>query len=110
MEQDNKYADRTIYKPAVGTALAVASSLSFFVLCMSLPLVGPAGSRVDHAAKNQAIFLLVLFVTFALAATAAYSKLGRRKVEGGPLPWFSFGLCGVCVLTLAVLLLGGFAV
>lgn len=99
-----------IFHPKTGTALALASGLSFFSLCMVLPLVGPAGSRVEHAGKNQVAFLLVLLVTFALAGLATWSKLGRRKVDGGPLPWFSFGLCAVCVATLVVLLSGGFAI
>ena len=110
MEQTEKYEYGQIFKPKTGTTLAVMSGLSFFFLCMILPLVGPAGSRVDHAAQNQSAFLLVLAITFSLAALATYSKLGRRKLDGAPRPWFSIGLCGVCVLTLIVLLLGGFAI
>ena len=102
--------DGIISKPVTGTVLAVASGLSFFLLCMTLPLVGPAGSRVDHAGKNQAAFLLVLLVTFTLAALASWSKMARRKADGGPLPWFSFGLCAVCIATLVILLSGGFAI
>jgi hypothetical protein len=84
--------------------------LSFFFLCMILPLVGPAGSRVDHAAQNKAVFLLVLLVTFSLAGLSTYSKLGRRKIDGSALPKFSFVLCGVCILTLLVLLVDGFSI
>ncbi|VGO19453.1 hypothetical protein [Pontiella sulfatireligans] len=110
MEQTDNNSENMIYKPVVGTALAVASGLSFFFLCMILPLVGPAGSRVEHAGKNKAAFVFVLLMTFGLAAVAAYSKIGRRKIDGGPQPWFSFGICGVCVLTLLVLLMNGFAI
>jgi small-conductance mechanosensitive channel len=110
MEQKLKNKNDLLFRPGTGTALAVAAGLSFFFLCMILPLVGPAGSRVDHAAQNMMAFLFVLLITFGLAAFAAYSKLGRRKVDGSPLPWFSFGLCGVCVLTLLVLVSGGFAI
>lgn len=110
MEQNQKDKMNLIFKPAAGTTLAVVSGLSFFFLCMILPLVGPAGSRVDHAGQNQAVFLLVLAVTFILSALAAYSKMGRRKVDASPRPWFSFGLCGICILTLVVLLAGGFAI
>ena len=106
----NSTINGIIFKPAMGTALAVASGLSFFFLCMILPLVGPAGSRVAHAGQNKAAFLFTLMATFALAAAAAYSKLGRRKIDGSPLPWFSFGLCAVCILTFVVLLSGGFAI
>ena len=99
-----------ISKPFIGTTLAVASGLSFFFLCMILPLVGPAGSRVEHAGKNRTAFLLVLLVTFILAALASWSKMERHKADNSPLPWFSFGLCAVCVVTLVVLLMGGFAI
>ncbi|MCF7816702.1 MAG: hypothetical protein K9M54_02370 [Kiritimatiellales bacterium] len=102
--------DKVLFTPLAGTILAVASGLSFFFLCMILPLVGPAGSKVAHAANNEMAFLGVLLVTFLLAALASYSKLGRRKIEGGSLPWFSLGLCGVCILTLFVLLASGFAI
>lgn len=98
------------FKPLAGTILAAASGLSFFFLCMILPLVGPAGSRVAHAAQNRNAFLAVLLATFALAAAATWSKLGRRRNEGGSLPWFSLGLCGICLLTFLVLVTGGFAI
>lgn len=110
MEEHHKNENSWLFRSATGTSFGVASGLSFFFLCMILPLVGPAGSRVDHAGQNQAAFLLVLFVTFALAALAAYSKLGRRKVDGSPLPWLSFGLCSLCILTLIVLFAGGLAI
>jgi hypothetical protein len=99
-----------IFSPLTGTVLAVASGLSFFFLCMILPLVGPAGSRVDHAMQNKLAFLSVLIVTFALAGASSYSKLGYRRTKGGSMPWFSLGLCVVCILTLVVLLAGGFAI
>ena len=82
MEKKLNNESSALYRPSTGTALAVASGLSFFFLCMILPLVGPAGSRVDHAAQNKAVFLLVLLVTFSLAGLSTYSKLGRRKIDG----------------------------
>lgn len=102
--------DGVWFKPQTGNALAIAAGLVFFLMCMGLPMVGPAGSRVEHAAANQMAFLGVLFATLALAGAATYSKLGLRKIEPAPLPWFSLGLCGVCVLSLIVLLAGGFAI
>ena len=110
MEQNAKYEEGLMFKAATGTTLAVASGLSFFFLCMILPLVGPAGSRVEHAGQNQAVFMAVLLITFMLAALSAYSKLGRRKIDNSPLPKLSLGLGGVCVLILVVLLSGGFAI
>lgn len=99
-----------LFRPLTGTVLAVASGLSFFFLCMILPLVGPSGSKVEHAAKNKAAFLGVLMATFLLAALAAYSKVIRRKSDGGSLPLYSLGLCAICFLTLIILLMNGFAI
>ena len=110
MEQEQKYECDFLFKPATGTTLAVASGLSFFFLCMILSFVGPSGSRVPHAGQNKVAFLSVLIITFILAALSAFSKMGRRKIDGSPLPWFSFGLCGICILTLVILLFDGFAI
>lgn len=109
-KEENQPIGKFLDRPQVGSVLAVASGLSFFFLCMILPLVGPAGSKVDHAAKNKAAFLGVLMVTFLLAALAAYSKMMRRKNDGAPLPLYSLGLCAVCILTLLLLLANGFAI
>lgn len=110
MEQEQKYDNDILFRPATGTGLAVASALSFFFLCMILPLVGPAGSRVEHAAQNKVAFLAVLLVTFSLAALSVFSKMGRRKIDASPLPYFSLGLSAVCILTLVILLFDGFAI
>ena len=59
-------------------ALAIAAGFSFYVLCMVLPLVGPAGSRVPHAARNRATFLMVLLITLVLAGASTYVALQRR--------------------------------
>ncbi|HEY5653577.1 MAG TPA: hypothetical protein VIR63_04330 [Pontiella sp.] len=107
---NNKNSDDFLFKPATGTVLAVLSGLSFFLLSMILPLVGPAGSRMPHAGKNKAAFLLVLLLTFLLAGVSAYSKMGYRRLHGGALPLFSFGLCGICLLALVVLLFDGFSI
>ena len=102
--------DGILFRPLTGTILAVASGLSFFFLCMILPLVGPAGNRVEHAGKNKAAFILVLLLTLALSAASNFSKLGCRKKHEGAMPWFSLGLSAVCILTFIVLLMGGFAI
>ena len=108
--EDNTSANNVLAKPLFGHVLAVASGLSFFFLCMILPLVGPAGSKVEHALKNKLAFLGMLLLTFLLAALSAYSKILQRKTEGGSLPFYSLGLCVVCILSLLVLLAGGFAI
>lgn len=108
--EEQQVLDGILSKPLFGTTMAVASGLSFFFLCMILPLVGPAGSKVAHATKNKITFLSVLLVTFLLAATAAYSKILQRKINGSPLPYWSMGLCVVCVLALLTLFANGFSI
>ncbi|MEN7972633.1 MAG: hypothetical protein ABFR47_02240 [Verrucomicrobiota bacterium] len=111
MEKDDKYLNgEIISRPLTGNILAVAAGLSFFFLCMILPLVGPAGSKVEHAGKNKAAFLSVLLLTFLLGVLASFSKIVRRKIDGGPLPYYSLGLCVICFLTLLVLLVDGFSI
>ena len=108
--KDNTPVNKVLVKPLFGNILAVASGLAFFFLCMILSLVGPAGSKVNHALKNKLAFLAVLILTFLLAGLASYSKILQRKVNGGPLPFYSLGLCAICILTLLVLLVNGFAI
>lgn len=111
MDKAETHSDNGIlFRPLTGTILAVASGLSFFFLCMILPLVGPAGSRVEHAGENKSAFIMALLLTFALSAISTGSKLGCRKTHGGAMPWFSLGLSAVCILTFIVLLMGGFAI
>lgn len=110
MEDVKKACMDLLEKPMTGTVLTIASGLSFFFLCMILAIVGPAGSRVDHAGKNTAAFLAVLFLTFALAGTATYSKLLRRKGDESPLPYWSMGLGAICVVIFLVKIMGGFAI
>lgn len=105
-DQDNTSAQR----PVLGTALAIAAGFSFYVLCMVLPLVGPSGSRVAHAAKNRSTFLGVLAVTLLLSAASTYVALKRRKTEGGPLPFFSIGVGVVSFLFFILTLFNGFAI
>ena len=109
-KEEQQAFDGILSKPLFGTTMAVAAGLSFFFLCMILPLVGPSGSKEAHAAMNKSAFLVVLVVTFLLAATAAYSKMQQRKADGSPFPYWSLGLCVVCLLTLFILIAGGFSI
>ena len=99
-----------LFRPATGSALAFSAGLSFYLLCMIMPLVGPSGNRVEHHGRNLATFLFVLFLTLALSGAASWAKLQCRKVQGGALPWFSLSLCALCLLTLIVLLFNGFSI
>lgn len=99
-----------LQKPAVGSVLTVAAGISFFFNCMLLPLVGRAGSNAPHADKNRLAFLLVLGVTFMLAALATWSKLVRRADDKSPFPYWSLGLCAVCAVLFVLLMTGLLAV
>jgi len=99
-----------LFRPSTGSALAFSAGLSFYLLCMIMPLVGPAGSRVEHHGRNLGAFLFVLFLTLALAGAASWSKLECRKIHGGARPWFSLGLCAICLLTLLIVLFKGFSI
>lgn len=96
--------------PWVGTLFTVLSGLSFLLTCMFLPLVGKAGSVVSHARENFYTFLAVLLVSLVTATLATVSKLERRKIDGSPLPHFSFLLIGLCLLLLIALFTGLLAI
>ena len=102
--------DKTTRNPMLGNALAIASGFSFYILCMSLSLVGPAGSRVPEAGENRTTFLSVLLFTMLLAGASIYVALQRRKTEGTPLPRFSIGLAATCIVVLVILFFNGFAI
>jgi hypothetical protein len=93
-------------RPLVGTLLTILSGLSFLFVSMLLPLVGRAGAATAYAGKNFTAFLGVLLLSLVLAVLAIVSKLERRKLDQSPLPYLSFGLCGICVLLLVALLTG----
>lgn len=90
--------------------MAIAAGLSFYVLCMILPLVGPSGSRVAHAARNRATFLSVLLLTLVLSVASTVFSLRRRKAQGGAFPRVSLGLSVVCLLFLVILFSNGFSI
>lgn len=92
-------------RPVVGSFFTILSALSFYLVCMILPLVGPAaahgsGSPGATAAANYhqnfVAFLTVLLISLALAVLALISKLQRRKIDQSPFPLYSAGLCAVC--------------
>lgn len=90
----------------VGSTFAVVSSLSFLLVCMLLPLVGPAGAVATEPRKNLLTFLAVLLLAFLSSIFAMISKFERRKVDQSPLPLLSILLCCLCVLFLVALLFG----
>lgn len=101
---------RFLQEPLTGSVLTVAAGLSFFFTCMLLPLVGRAGASVPYAGKNQVTFLSVLGGTLILAAFATWAKMTRRSEDRSPLPFWSIGLCAVCVLLFVLQLSGLLAI
>lgn len=99
-----------LQKPNTGSVLTVAAGLSFFFTCMLLPLVGRAGASVPYAGKNQVSFLSVLGFTLLLSGLATGSKMSRRQEDQGPLPFWSIGLCAVCVLLFVLQITGLLAI
>lgn len=104
-----------LLRPRVGNLLTIAAGLSFYFLCMILPLVGPAAMRgsgspgagpVPHARANYLTFLGVLLLSMFLAGLALFSKLGRRRLDRSPFPWHTFGLLAIEILILIALLTG----
>ena len=102
-------------RPVVGSVLTILSGLSFYLVCMILPLVGPAAAHgsgspgaatAAHYQQNFIAFLSVLLVSLALAVFALMSKLQRRKIDESPFPLYSAGLCIVCVLLVFALFTG----
>ena len=98
------------YRARTGAVLSVLAGLAFFLLCMILPLVGPAGSRVSHAAQNQGIFLSWLLVTSVISLGAVTSCWWRVKHQQAPKPVFSIILSIICLLTWVVHFSGGFTI
>ena len=97
------------YRRAVGDALSILAGLAFFLLCMLLPLVGPAGSQVEHASINKTIFLSWLGVTLLLSIGSVLSKWERVREENAPRPIYSLLLFITCIITLIIQLVGGFS-
>lgn len=94
----------------LGSAFSIAAGISFYVLCMIFPLVGPSGSRVPHAMQNKLTFFAVLVLTLMLAGAAMYVSLQHRREQGGSLSRFPAILSAVCLLIFIIALFNGFAI
>ena len=100
----NKNIKNWFTSPLTGFALTILMGLSFFLLCMILPLVGPAGSQVEHALMNEIIFIRWLFITFLLSALAFTSKLMLYKTENTSKPIISLIIMLICILIFVLFL------
>lgn len=92
--------------PAAGTFLTVLSGLSFLVVCVLLPLVGPAGAATPFAAENRRAFALYVVLSLLFSLGAIVSKLTRRRIDRSPLPVSSLALCGLNLFLLVALVSG----
>jgi hypothetical protein len=102
-------------RPVVGSIFTILSAVSFYLLCMILPIVGPAAAHgsgspgattAEHYQQNFVVFLVVLLISLTLAVLALISKLKRRKIDQSPFPLYSAGLCVVCVFLVFALFSG----
>jgi hypothetical protein len=94
-----------------GDALTIAAGVLFLLLCMMLPLVGPAAAHgsgspgattAAHFGKNQAAFSVMLGLTFSVAVLATVCKLAARARIGGRLPYIALGIDAACAVILVV--------
>lgn len=99
----------------VGDVLTVAAGVLFLVLCMMLPMVGPAAAHgsgspgattAEHFASNRTAFLAMLILTLIVAGVATLSKLTARRVAGGRLPYIALGIDAACLALLVVYFAG----
>ena len=89
--------------PAIGTTFTVLSGLSFLLVCILLPMVGPAGAATMFAAQNTQAFTIYVLISLVLSLAAIGSKTSRRAIDGSPLPISSMALCGLDILLLIAL-------
>lgn len=92
--------------PRVGDTLTIAAGVLFLLLCMMLPLVGPAAAHgsgspgattAAHFGSNRMAFSVMLGLTLAVAGLATVAKLAIRSRAGGRLPYIAMGIDAACV-------------
>jgi predicted transporter len=93
----------TFAHPVTGSTLTVLSGLSFLLVCMLLPMVGPAGAATPHAARNHQVFSTILLLALVLSGFAIASKIARRRRDQSPPPWLSMTLSVVLALLFVAL-------
>jgi len=94
----------------LGDAIAILATVSFFFLCMILPLVGKSGAQVAWYGKNFIAFTLGLIVTLLLAIVSTATKWTQRKAGNGDLPKISLALIAICLCLMGALFKGWLAI
>ena len=90
--------------------ITIMAGLAFFLLCMLLPLVGPAGSKVEHADYNNAIFTGWLIFTLILSSTSYYLRYQRYRLKNDIYPKYSLILTIQCIIIILINILEGFSI
>ena len=96
--------------PVILNFITIMAGLAFFLLCMLLPLVGPAGSKVEHADYNNAIFTGWLIFTLILSSTSYYLRYQRYRFKNDIYPKYSLILTILCIIIFLINILEGFAI
>ena len=90
--------------------ITIMAGLAFFLLCMLLPLVGPAGSKVEHADYNNAIFTGWLIFTLILSSISYYLRYQKYRFKNAIYPKYSLILTILCIIIFLINILKGFAI
>jgi len=101
----------------VGSVLSWIAVCLFYLTCMFLPLVGPAGNITPHAGKNSTTFLIVIILALVVSVAAFVSRMQRRRVAdgagreiGGGFPWIQAAFVAVNLAILVLLFTGRLAI
>jgi len=95
--------------PAASRLWLWGSVILMYFGCVTLPLVGKAGSRTEHSGKNFLTVLLILLLSICCNVISAWIR-GKRS-GGRPVQrWGWWGYFVMQLLILVVLVSGGFAV
>lgn len=94
-----------------GDTATVSAGILFLLVCMMLPLVGPAAAAgsgspgamtADHFETNRMAFSSALALTTLLGFAAAVMKFSARRIDGGGFPRAAVSLVVLCLaLTVA---------
>ncbi len=87
--------------------LTAMAGVSFYFVCMVLPLVGPSGAVAPHAKANFRAFLALLLFSLVLGGLAFGSRLQQRRDGAAVRLWPMVVLVLVEMGLLVALLAGG---
>ena len=106
----NKHYKNLSDNSVIYNLITIIAGLAFFLLCMLLPLVGPAGSKVEHADYNNAIFTGWLIFTLILSSISYYLRYQRYRLKNNIYPKYSLILTILCIIIFLINILEGFSI